>query len=98
MQALVPYLIIVRVGLGLTHGLPNAYKSYMETTRSMGGNGMSFAPNRVLKFGTKSSQSYGPQGNFSETVISTAQESIALSDFEAKMRSQESLKRSGANV
>ncbi|PIL25979.1 hypothetical protein GSI_11733 [Ganoderma sinense ZZ0214-1] len=97
--ALVPYLIIVRVGLGLTHGLPNAYKSYMETTKSMGGGqGMTFAPNRILKLGTKSSQSY-VCGTFSDTVTSTAQaESIALSDFEAKMRSQESLKRSGMNV
>lgn len=33
-QALVPYLIIVRVGLGLTHRLPNAYKEYTETTAS----------------------------------------------------------------
>ncbi|EMD35343.1 hypothetical protein CERSUDRAFT_124681 [Gelatoporia subvermispora B] len=31
LAVLTPLLIIVRVGLGLTHGLPSAYKSYLET-------------------------------------------------------------------
>ncbi|EMD33936.1 hypothetical protein CERSUDRAFT_97861 [Gelatoporia subvermispora B] len=30
LAVLVPMLIIVRVGLGLTHGLPRAYRSYVE--------------------------------------------------------------------
>ncbi|PIL25977.1 hypothetical protein GSI_11731 [Ganoderma sinense ZZ0214-1] len=84
-SALVPYLIIVRVGLGLTHTLPNAYKSYKETNnlRSLGGSsGMRFAPNRLFGIGTKTSQSGPPQVavTISETITSTANdENIVLS-------------------
>ncbi|KAI1782454.1 hypothetical protein LXA43DRAFT_1104048 [Ganoderma leucocontextum] len=43
--ALVPYLIIVRVGMGLTHGLPVAYRSYVQTLA--GESGMTFRMNNV---------------------------------------------------
>ncbi|EMD35346.1 hypothetical protein CERSUDRAFT_124685 [Gelatoporia subvermispora B] len=44
LTVLIPLMIIVRVGLGLTHSLPSAYKSYLETT--MGQESITFAPQR----------------------------------------------------
>lgn len=84
-----PYLIIVRVGLGLTHGLPSAYKSYLETIRfgTRTENSMHFASNHLV------SRTVLPnsQVNISKTVIDASQEGdYELSEFKvASQPSQE---------
>ncbi|TBU22231.1 hypothetical protein BD311DRAFT_770772 [Dichomitus squalens] len=79
--ALVPYLIVVRVGLGLTHALPNAYETYLQTISNE--EGMTF---RVNTFGTQSSgidkAKIVPGGSPLSNSM-TSQGNASLGDFRA---------------
>ena len=73
-------LIIVRVGLGLTHGLPSAYKSYVETLTSTR-EGMTFKMNTF----PTDSRTTGQESGLRSTG--------ALSEFKAANGSSVSLPR-----
>ena len=73
-------LITVRVGLGLTHGLPSAYKSYVETLTSTR-EGMTFEMNTF----PTDSRTTGQESGLRSTG--------ALSEFKAANGSSVSLPR-----
>ena len=73
---------MVRVGLGLTHALPNAYKSYLQTVTNEE-DGMTF---RVNTFGTHSSGfNKGKLGPGSSVLADsmTSRGNVSLGDFRA---------------
>jgi len=80
---LVPMLIIVRVGLGLTHGLPSAYKSYIERSTERP---MSFSMGRLGFPHRPKPTNLGGQITVSREVVTTdltknLSGDLAMTDF-----------------
>ncbi|OCH88428.1 hypothetical protein OBBRIDRAFT_889115 [Obba rivulosa] len=93
LAVLAPLLIIVRVGLGLTHGLPSAYKSYIGTKTTVGS--MSFGMNPLKSnagsttYGGHSQISVARNVDISRTMVGSRE--VVLDDFKAAANLEDSV-------
>ncbi|EMD35349.1 hypothetical protein CERSUDRAFT_116146 [Gelatoporia subvermispora B] len=85
LAVLTPLLIIVRVGLGLTHGLPSAYKSYIDTATTNSSGNFALGPWRTKgsqrPFGSNDGASWSRSANLSTTMGGSRDD--VLADFKA---------------